>query len=150
MLCDNLFGHTKEDGRGCLLWQRAHDQNGYGKVAYRGRLWLAHRLSYTFVCGPIPEGQHVLHRCDNPPCINPKHLFLGTIAENNADKARKGRSSRGEGRRHFVKLSEIQARAIRASEKTRRELSQEYGVSKSQIERIVAGTRWKYLQGEEV
>jgi hypothetical protein len=58
-----------------------------------GSVWKAHRVAWTLANGPIPAGMHVLHTCDNPPCCNPGHLWLGTQADNMADMARKGRTS---------------------------------------------------------
>lgn len=82
------------DGYGesqCWEWTGATDPNGYGRLAWNDRLWLAHRVSYTQHVGPIPDGISVCHRCDNPPCCNPAHLFLGTHADNVRDMWAKGR-----------------------------------------------------------
>lgn len=80
-----------EPNSGCYLWTAAIS-GGYGKANYRGHRDLAHRMSYFFAKGPIPQGLFVCHHCDNPPCINPDHLFLGTALDNAADMIRKGRS----------------------------------------------------------
>ena len=64
---------------------------GYGAMCYRGKNWRAHRLSWFLHFGKIPRGKVIMHKCDNPPCINPKHLKLGTRAQNNKDMAAKGR-----------------------------------------------------------
>lgn len=72
----------------------ARDQHGYGRSWFEGRVWKVHRLVWTQVYGPIPEGVGVLHRCDNPPCFNVEHLFLGDQAVNIADMVAKGRCQR--------------------------------------------------------
>jgi hypothetical protein len=71
------------------------DTKGYGELMMRGKEVRAHRAAWSFENGPIPPGMHVLHRCDNPKCVRPDHLFLGTNADNMADKTRKGRTPSG-------------------------------------------------------
>jgi hypothetical protein len=80
-----------EKGEGCWLWTGAIGTKGYGRVQYRGQLWTASRAVYNEFVGPIPAGMWVLHRCDNPPCVNPAHLFLGTHTDNVRDAVAKGR-----------------------------------------------------------
>jgi hypothetical protein len=76
----------------CWVWTGSTDPRGYGHIWRQGRLVPTHRLSYELNRGPIPDGMCVLHRCDNPPCCNPSHLFLGTKADNAHDMHAKGRA----------------------------------------------------------
>jgi len=78
---------------GCWLWSGAVNAYGYGIVSKDRRPRRAHRVAWELTHGPIPSGFCVLHRCDNPPCVNPEHLFLGSKKDNMADKIRKGRQA---------------------------------------------------------
>lgn len=92
---------------GCILWTGAINDDGYGVIGSgtrNGQMLLAHRAAYELKIGPIPEGVKVLHRCDNPPCINHEHFFLGTQADNMADMVSKRRGrKRVPGSRRYLK-----------------------------------------------
>lgn len=85
---DNFI--VKRHENGCWTWTGTRDRQGYG----RWKRWLAHRFSWARSNGPIPEGLWVLHHCDNPPCVNPAHLYLGTVVENVHDAVDRGRHFR--------------------------------------------------------
>lgn len=84
----------------CWIWTASRYRRGYGQAYFEGRYYTAHRLAYTLTFGPVPMGICVCHHCDNPPCCNPAHLFLGTDADNMRDRDAKGR-----GRSQFKKQS---------------------------------------------
>lgn len=118
---------------------------GYGDLTVNGVHWGAHRLAWTLAYGPIPTGLWVLHHCDNPPCCEPTHLFLGTNKDNSADRARKGRNPvrRGEANGNH-RLTAEQVREIRllAGQTPQTELARTYGVSLITVNRIVHRRRW--------
>lgn len=144
----------KVTGRGCWEWQRARaNDGGYGCLNWKG-VHMAHRVSWAVHVGPIPKGLNVLHKCDNPPCCNPDHLFLGTLADNNADMEAKGRSNRSglragstfRGEAHGgARLTEEAVRDIRASSEPLRVLAERYGVKLMAVSRARAGKSWTHV-----
>lgn len=149
---DNLQKHCKIiPWTGCWIWQRSTFDSGYGQVSVAGKNWRTHRYAWTLANGPIPRGMSVLHRCDTPDCINPQHLWLGTSAENNSDRASKGRngSEKIAGSNHYLaKLSEDSVRKIRDGEfdhLLQREIAERFGVTQTLISQIKRGIIWKHI-----
>jgi hypothetical protein len=129
---------------GCLEWQGSRRSGGYGQYG-KGSI-PAHRVAFEMVNGPIPDGMIVCHRCDNPPCIEPSHLFLGTHALNAADKVAKGRHPRGEAAAP-AKLTETQVLAVLADKATSNgDLARSLGVHPATIRDIRSGRNWRHLQ----
>lgn len=92
---DSWFDHYSVKAEsGCFNFSGALDRKGYGKIGHKGKTCVASRLAYEKAVGQIPEGMNVCHKCDNPQCINPDHLFLGTQKANIHDMLAKGRSMR--------------------------------------------------------
>src|SRR5258707_1042914 len=145
---------AKVDIRGpeeCWPWTDSivNSRRDYGRVGFKGRYWLTHRLIWTLVNGPIPAGACVYHTCDNPPCCNQAHLWLGTNADNVADKMRKERHRVPVGERHpnariptrQAALSRMYAtRGLAASA-----MGHALGVSTHLIQRIVRGETWQHV-----
>lgn len=118
--------------------------NGYVQTYTRGRRFLAHRLVWEECFGPIPPGQCVCHHCDNPPCVNPEHLFLGTQADNLKDMDKKGRRARLSGEEASRrKLSNEQVEAIRRAPGTTRSIAAQFGISNGQVSKIRNRKQWK-------
>lgn len=137
--------------KNCWIWIGAkRDRNGYGRIAGNngGKRLRANRAAYELFIGPIPKGMSVLHKCDNPSCVNPKHLFLGTDADNHANCVMKGRQAWGE-RNGQSKLTLRQVKEIRKMYKYNSRgfgiytLGKKYGVSSTVIFQIVNGKIWK-------
>lgn len=158
----------------CWPWQGARGDYGHGQISSggkHGRLLQAHRVAWELEHGPIPDGLKILHECDNPPCCNPRHLFLGTQADNMADMARKGRWSANGPRRALrgeehplrrnpaaaargervggAKLTEELVRMIRSSRRSQRDLARELGVDRRTISFIRQGKTWRHVVGVE-
>lgn len=144
----------KSSGHGpagdCWFWTGNTKTGGYGKIRDGSRSLKAHRLSYEMHFGPIPAGPGyhgycVCHRCDEPRCVNPSHLFLGLNRDNQVDKAVKGRSADCRGEKNpLAKLSEEDVRAIRNDGRTQQATADSYGISNSQVSRIKNFRAWAH------
>ena len=140
------FWSKVERADGCWLWAGSRNKNGYGVFWIAGKRVSAHRHSYELAKGPIPEGKHVLHKCDNPPCVLFEHLFLGTNADNVVARDRKRRQAVGENNGRAVLTAALVAeiRALYATgEYTQKELGDKFGVSQPRISYIVNYKSWQ-------
>lgn len=152
------FWELVEYRNGCwewLGWRSTGKYGGYGLYTFEGKQTRAHRIAWRLMRGPIPDGLEVLHNCDNPPCVRPAHLKIGTHRENILDAVRRGRVKppiqplnvvryRGEERPNH-KLTWRQVQKIRRlyARGKRLQLAKRYGVAHSTIIRIVSGRKWK-------
>lgn len=140
---------VSDDPNACWEWQ-ASLSGGYGRFGFWGRGALAHRVAYFFTHGEVPDGALVCHSCDNPRCVNPAHLFLGTHKDNSDDKFRKGRDRKACGEANSkAKLTSDDVRAIRASPDIQIVLAARYGVSQSQISAIRRGANWSHVTNSQ-
>lgn len=138
---------------GCWEWTAYRMKEGYGVLGIRGHYTdRAHRFSYKRFRGPIPPGMLVCHTCDNPPCVNPEHLFLGTNADNVADRERKGRGRRAIGSlAGHAKLNERKVLRIKqrlAAGANQSAVARQYGVDQCAINHIARGRTWRHVQQE--
>ena len=147
----------KVDVRGpdeCWEWQACRQKPGYGRFSPRSRVvTTAHRYAYELAYGPVGPGMVVRHHCDNPPCVNPRHLAIGTDRDNHLDARGRGRwvpppHSRGEGMPSAV-LTDEAVRQIRARYVPRKvsqyQLAAEFGVSKTTIGAVLSGKTWRHV-----
>lgn len=132
------FWVAKVDIDDCWIWRGAHTSYGYGVIKMRDKTLYAHRVMWELTYGPIPDYLCVLHHCDNPPCVRPDHLFLGTRKNNAFDCIQKKRNPIGENNGR-AKLTSAQALEIRNSKLSSYKLASKYRVSRWTIQNIKKG-----------
>lgn len=131
---------------GCWEWTGRRSRRGYGEFDVNGGRVQAHRMAWALAHGPIPHGLLVCHSCDNPACVRPDHLFLGTQSDNMRDMAAKGRHAYPSGEAHpQARVSDEQADEIRAlyecGDLSQAALGTRFGICQTQVSRIVRGVR---------
>lgn len=134
-----------EDPAACWVWVGAKDGTGYGRLNLPSLSRSAHRAVFALLGKPVPKGVVVCHRCDNPACVNPDHLFLGSMADNQADMARKNRSAHGSKSPH-AKLTEADVRrviAMREAGLQHGEIATAVGVHRVTVTDILSGRTWR-------
>ena len=129
---------------GCWIWMGGTYTDGYGAVNFMGRTDRAHRVSYRVFKGAIPNELLVCHSCDQPLCVNPEHLFLGTYADNMADMRRKNRSPRGSSMNNTLINDDI-AMSIFIASGSNVDIAKDFSVSKTTVWRIKAKKNWKHI-----
>ena len=132
----------------CLEWTGCHNGTGYGIIGHHGRNTLAHRVAWEIEHGEIPEKLFVLHRCDNPPCVRPDHLFLGNQFDNMRDAVAKGRMRRKGEENRQAKLKEADVRSIfrlRSDGLKHKAIASKVGISQTQVCDILAGRKWAHM-----
>ena len=127
----------------CWLWVGGGRSGPYGAIAVDGKKERTHIFSWKLHTGKDPKPLWVLHKCDNPLCVRPSHLFLGTRMDNTKDMLQKGRSTRGI-KQHSCKLTWENVHLIRRSKEGRVALAREFNVTPQHIDRIRRGDRWRY------
>jgi hypothetical protein len=136
-----------ENENDCWIWIGPTDSRGYGSLKIGESIKSTHRIAYEWEYGPIPSGMLVCHHCDNPPCVNPKHLFLGTHQDNVDDMKSKSRDAKG-GDFSFTKLKDDDIRAIRRMYKngcSQQEIADHFMVTQGNISAILTGKTWKHI-----
>jgi hypothetical protein len=145
----NYFWSFVDKSGECWLWLGASIATGYGHISVEGRHVLTHRHAWMLENGPIPDGLFVLHRCDNPPCVRPSHLYLGTKRDNALDRERRGRHPRTRGEAHgLAVLTAEQVTKIRArfaAGERQCDLAREYDVNYRTIFAVVRSINWRSL-----
>ena len=139
----------KQDN-GCWIWTAYTNSDGYGKFKIGKRTCNAHRMAWMLCCGSIPKGMLVLHHCDNPPCVNPDHLYLGTDADNVRDRDNRNRIQHARGiAQGSHKLTDEQVLEIRMlyndGKYSECDIADKFGVSQSTIGCIINYKTWRHL-----
>lgn len=148
---EQRFWAKVERGPGCWEWLCGTNAYGYGRVRFNGRAQLAHRVAWQIENGPISNGAHVCHSCDNPLCVRPDHLWLGTAQDNMADMKAKGRQRRGEGKPNAVLTADLvrqirQEHVHRCKKHGSLAIAKRLGLKHTAVYRAAMGITWRHIE----
>jgi hypothetical protein len=151
----------------CLEWMARRNHKGYGQFRISGKTQQSHRVAWEFANGPVPDGMRVLHRCDNPPCVDEEHFFLGTDADNYSDMVNKGRDRKASGDANgaythpesrprgedngFAKLKAtdvLRIFSLRRDGMTLQQIADVVGISNGHTHRVLTRKVWAHVQVE--
>lgn len=145
---DRLWPRLKIADNGCWEWTGGKDKDGYGSLRWNNEQ-RTHRIAWILTMGEIPKGKWVLHKCDNPPCCNPFHLFLGNALDNNRDMISKSRFYYPEGelsnKSRLTNEDVIRIRQLHADGVQQRQIAKQFCVGYKAISKIVLRQRWKHI-----
>lgn len=146
---DRFWGKVKKTPT-CWIWTAYKNSKGYGRLSFKGKVVYAPRAAWILSKGPIPKDLVICHTCDNPSCVNPLHLFLGTILDNNRDRHKKNRdgdhSGEHNGRAVLTAKEVLQIKREYARGKiTQKDLAKKYKVKQPRISSIVLGNSWRKI-----
>lgn len=151
-LSDRFWSKVRiADNNACWIWQGTISTTGYGAIGVKGKTLIASRVAWELTYGTIPVGSHVCHQCDNPKCVNPSHLFLGSPKTNSDDKIAKGRwkgNKKVGNDRPQAKLTPadvLRIRELAASGVSHRKIAKMYPVEHTAIDAIILRKTWKHV-----
>lgn len=150
-LVARILERCKQSESGCLEWQGASGMKGHGRINYCGKLYSPHRVIYAANHGDIPPGRLVCHSCDNPRCVNPSHLFLGTYRDNVLDMHSKGRAAKpkvGINHEYATHTNEdvIMVRVLWLQGKSHRQIVIDTGFAKAFVQKVLCGEGWSHVE----
>lgn len=151
MTVEERFWSKVSKTDGCWIWQGTRGRSGHGALKVAGKMVGAHRLSWEFANGPIPPGAYICHRCDNPPCVCPNHLYAGDSTTNMRDRVERGdRGAWASGSDHVnAVLTEDQVSDLRRLHQTgqwsQRQLAAHFGIAQVSVGRIVRREYWRHI-----
>lgn len=141
---EDAFYRWVDKGGDCWEWTGARDPQGYGVFCYAKKTYKAHRIAVQLDGRSFRKGEYACHHCDNPGCVNPDHIYVGTPKDNMRDALERGRFPHGS-RCHMARLTEANVREIRRGGKTDQQWAEQFGVSRPTVTMARSGTTWRHI-----